>query len=73
MEFYEACNREVARLCNHQKEASKNHDEQVQKMKEVLDQKLEKLRSLEAELAKLKKGKPSNDAKMPKTVEQCKL
>jgi hypothetical protein len=29
--FYEKCNREVARLCNHQKAVAKNFDEQVKK------------------------------------------
>lgn len=39
VEFYEVCNREVARLCNHQKEAGKNHEEQVVKMRQVLAEK----------------------------------
>eukprot|EP00347_Sterkiella_histriomuscorum_P016284 403353776 len=73
VDFYENCNREVARLCNHQKEAAKNHDEQVIKMKDVLEQKQQKLRNLEAEMIKIKKGKGSSDPKMPKTAEQCKI
>lgn len=29
--FYDKCNREVARLCNHQKAVAKNFEEQVTK------------------------------------------
>lgn len=55
--FYTDCNREVARLCNHQKAIPKNYDESLQKLKAKVDEKREKLRVLEEELAKLKKPK----------------
>lgn len=69
VKFYNDCNREVARLCNHQKAVAKNFEESLLKRKDMLDSKQEKLRQLEAELNNIKKGKPSNDSKLPKTKE----
>lgn len=40
-------------------------------MKSILVDKQEKLKILENELIKLKKGKVNNDPKLPKSIEQC--
>ncbi len=49
--FYEKCNREVARLCNHQKAVAKNFDEQVKKQQD-------KIAEAKAKLDELKKLLP---------------
>ena len=72
LQFYNKCNREVARLCNHQKAVAKNFEEQVDKMRQKLYQRHDRLKALQDLLPKLKKGNTSSDPKMPKTLEQCK-
>ena len=71
VQFYTDCNREVARLCNHQKAVAKNFNEQMDNMRIKLVEKQDKLKVLETHLQKLKKNKGNNNPKMPKTVEQC--
>lgn len=71
VQFYKDCNREVARLCNHQKAVAKNFDEQVQKMQQKIDEIKAKHEELKKLLPQIKKGKLPEDAKMPKTVEAC--
>lgn len=71
MQFYTKCNREVARLCNHQKAAAKNFDEQVDKMNQKIDQLKAKLDTLKKLVPKLKKGQTPDDPKMPKSVDAC--
>jgi len=69
LQFYNKCNREVARLCNHQRAVAKNHDEQVKKMEDSLKERKEKVAALQKLLPQLKKGKESSNPKMPKTEE----
>jgi DNA topoisomerase-1 len=72
IKYYNKCNLDVARLCNHQKAAAKNFDEQVGKMEARIKEIEEKIASLKKLLPKLKKGQTSDDAKMPKSTEACK-
>ena len=71
IKFYNKCNLEVARLCNHQKAVAKNFEEQVDKMREKVAQMKAKLDALKKLLPKLKKGNTSDDPKMPKSVDSC--
>jgi DNA topoisomerase-1 len=62
--LYDAANKEVAILCNHQRSAPKAHSDQMSKLQAVLDGMSKEIEELEEELKLAKKGKPGKDGKV---------
>jgi len=78
VKFYNDCNREVAKLCNHKKAESKNLKEQLAKLDALIKDKEKELKDLENWKKQLKaaqkdgKGAPEKNPKnFPKTVDAC--
>lgn len=59
--YYNAANRTVAILCNHQKTISKTHDEQVDRMLDTLKKKKEQRKEIKLHLSKVLKGESTED------------
>jgi len=79
--FYNAANRQVAILCNHQRSVPKGHEENIKRMEDQLKEKLQQQRALEnhldylnggkkAKKEKIEEGAEEKEFKLPKTVEQ---
>jgi DNA topoisomerase-1 len=69
-QFYEAANRQVAILCNHQKGVSKNHGEQVEKMQGQLATMEAQMEDLQKQLKFFKKKSKGDVPKKGKVMEK---
>mmetsp|Transcript_29798 Transcript_29798/g.45439 ORF Transcript_29798/g.45439 Transcript_29798/m.45439 type:complete len:122 (+) Transcript_29798:1318-1683(+) len=72
VKFYNDCNREVAKLCNHKKAEAKNLKEQLDRMEGLIKDKQKEAKDLEAWKKSLKSKKTSENPKnFPKTMDAC--